>query len=46
MAHCFAPEVESELADIWQYIAGETRSPDIADHLIDPITERFFLLAK
>jgi toxin ParE1/3/4 len=46
MALRLAPEVESELDDIWQYIAGESGSPDIADHLIDSITERFFLLAR
>lgn len=45
MAHRLAPEVESELDDIWYYIARESGSIEIADRLIDSITDRFFLLA-
>ncbi len=46
MAHRLAPQVEAELDDIWCYIARESGSADIADRLIDSITERFFLLAN
>ena len=46
MAHRFAPQVESELDDIWCYIARESGSTDIADRLIDSFTDRFFLLAS
>ena len=45
MAHRLAPEVETELDDIWYYIARESGSIEVADRLIDSITDRFFLLA-
>ena len=45
MAHRLAPEAEAELDDIWYYVAKESGSIDIADRLIDSITERFYLLA-
>ena len=45
MAHRLAPEVESELDDIWYYIARESGSLEIADRVIDSITGRFVLLA-
>ncbi len=46
MAHRFAPEAETEIEDIWRYIAQESGSFDIADRLIDTLTERFFLLSR
>jgi len=45
MAHRVAPEVEAELDNNWYYVAKESGSIEIADRLIDSITERFFLLA-
>jgi toxin ParE1/3/4 len=45
MAHCLAPEVEAELDDTWYYIAKESGNLEVADRLIDSITDRFFLLA-
>jgi toxin ParE1/3/4 len=45
MAHRLAPEAEAELDDIWYYIAKESHSIDVADRVIDSITDRFFLLA-
>lgn len=45
MAHRLAPEAETELDDIWYYLANESYSTDIADRIIDSITDRFFLLA-
>jgi toxin ParE1/3/4 len=46
MAHQLSPQAETELDDIWHYIAKESGSIDIADRLIDSITERFFLLSR
>lgn len=46
MAHRLAPQIEVELDDIWYYLARESGSVEIADRLIDSITERFFLLAN
>lgn len=45
MAHRLAPEVEAELDNIWYYLARESGNIEIADRLIDSITDRFFLLA-
>jgi toxin ParE1/3/4 len=46
MAHRLAPGAEVELDDIWFWTAKESGSIDIADRLVDSITERFFLLAR
>jgi toxin ParE1/3/4 len=46
MAHRLASAAESELDDIWHYIARESQSIEIADRLVDSITDRFFLLAS
>jgi plasmid stabilization system protein ParE len=45
MAHRVAAEAEAELDNIWYYVATESGSVEIADRLIDSITERFYLLA-
>jgi toxin ParE1/3/4 len=45
MAHRVAPQAEAEVDDIWYYVAKEGGSIEIADRLIDSITERFYLLA-
>jgi toxin ParE1/3/4 len=46
MAHRLAPEADSDLDDIWLYLARESGSIEIADRLIDSITEKFCLLAR
>lgn len=46
MSHRLAPEAEGDLDEIWLYTAKESGSVEIADRLIDSITERFFLLAR
>ena len=46
MAHRLAPWAEVELDEIWLWTAKESGSVDIADRLIDSITERFFLLTR
>src|SRR5260370_37163144 len=45
MAHRLAPEAEAELDGLWYYIAAESRSIEIADRVVDSITDRFFLLS-
>jgi len=45
MAHRLAPKAEAELDDIWYYTAKESHSVEIADRVVDSITERFLLLA-
>ena len=45
MAHRVAPEAEAELDNIWDYVAKESGSTEIADRLIDSIAERFYLMA-
>ena len=46
MAHRLAPEVNTELDNIWYYISKESGNTEVADRLIDSITDRFFLLAS
>jgi toxin ParE1/3/4 len=45
MAHRLAPEVEGELDDIWQYIATQTGSVEIAERVLGAVVGRFSLLA-
>ena len=45
MAHRLAPKAETELDDIWDYTAQESHSVEIADRVVNSITDRFFLLA-
>ncbi len=46
MGHRRAPQADSDLDDIWYYVASASGSVEIADHLIDSIADRFFLLAN
>lgn len=45
MAHRVAADAGAELDNIWYYVAKESGSIEIADRLIDSITQRFYLLA-
>lgn len=45
MAHRVAPRAEVDLDDIWSYVAKETGNVEIANRLIETITDRFFTLA-
>ena len=45
MAHQRAPSADSDLDDIWYYVATQSRSVDTADRLIASLTERFYLLS-
>ena len=46
MAHRLAPQAEADLDDIAYYVFRETGSIEIAERLIDSITDRFALLGK
>lgn len=41
-----SPEAESELDEIWNYIARESGSTEIAKRTTERIAERFWLLAR
>lgn len=45
MAHQVASVAERDLDEIWYYVAKQSGSFDIANRLIDTITDRFSLLA-
>jgi toxin ParE1/3/4 len=46
MAHRLAPLAEADLDDIWFFVAKESGSIEIANRLIDALTDRFFVLAS
>jgi toxin ParE1/3/4 len=46
MGHRRTSQADSDLDDIWYYVASKSGSLDIADRFIDSITDRFFLLAS
>jgi toxin ParE1/3/4 len=46
MAHRVAPAAETDLDDIWLYVARESGSIEIANRLIDTITARFLVLGQ
>jgi toxin ParE1/3/4 len=46
MAHRVAPRAESDLDDIWLYVAKESGSMETANRLIDSITGRFLFLSN
>lgn len=41
-----APQAESDLDDIWYFLATQSSSIDVADRVVDSITARFVLLAR
>jgi len=41
-----SPEAEDQLDSIWLHIARESGSIDIANRVIDSITDRFWVLAR
>lgn len=45
MGHCRTPQADSDLDDIWYYVAIRSGNMDTADRLVDSITNRFCLLA-
>jgi toxin ParE1/3/4 len=46
MRHIRSPQADSDLESIWYYVASEIDNVEIADRLIDSITDRFLLLTK
>jgi toxin ParE1/3/4 len=46
MGHRIAPGAAADLDNIWLYVARESGSIEIANKLIDSITDQFFLLAR
>jgi toxin ParE1/3/4 len=46
MAHRVAPRAEADLDDIWLHVAKDSGSLEIANRLIETITNRFFTLAR
>ena len=46
MAYRLAQRAEADLDEIWLYVAKESSSVEIANRLIDTITDRFFTLAR
>ena len=46
MAHRVSRLAEAELDDIWYYLAQESGNPEIADRVVDSITDRFLLLSR
>jgi toxin ParE1/3/4 len=45
MAHRVAARAAADLDEIWYYVANESGNIEIADRLIDSITNRFLLLS-
>jgi toxin ParE1/3/4 len=46
MAHRLVAKAEDDISDIWHYVAKESGNVDIADRLIDSITQRFHFLSN
>ena len=44
MAHQVAPQASADLDNLWYNVANDSGSSEIADRVIDSITDRFFLL--
>ena len=44
--HRLAPAATFDLDDIWIYIAKESGNLEVADKIIDAITERFWLISR
>jgi toxin ParE1/3/4 len=46
MGHSRTPQADSDLDDIWSYVATKSGNLDLADRFVDSIIDRFFLLAS
>ena len=46
MPHRIATTAEADLDEIWFYVAVQSSSTEIADRLIDSITDRFLLISR
>ena len=45
MTHRVAPQADTDLDNIWYYVAKESGSIEVANRLIDSITSQFFLIS-
>ncbi|HXP84154.1 MAG TPA: type II toxin-antitoxin system RelE/ParE family toxin [Bryobacteraceae bacterium] len=45
MGHLRTPQADSDLDDIWYYIANNSGSMEVGDRLVDSIAARFILPA-
>jgi toxin ParE1/3/4 len=46
MHHRIAPRAARDLDNIWLYVARDSGSVEVANKLIDAVTEQFLLLAR
>lgn len=46
MALLVSPQVETELDEIWLYIASESSDLEVADRVIDSITDQIYQLSQ
>ena len=46
MAHRVSERAAADLDDIWYYVATESGSPELANRLVDSITDTFLLIAR
>jgi toxin ParE1/3/4 len=46
MSRRVAAQAEADLDDIWLYVAKDSGSLEVANRLIDSITDRFYYLAR
>jgi toxin ParE1/3/4 len=46
MGHLRTPQADSDLDDIWYYVATKSGSAETAGRFVDSITDRFALLAS
>jgi plasmid stabilization system protein ParE len=46
VAHRVSPQAEADLDRLWFHVASEASSLEVADRLIDSISQRFFLLSR
>jgi toxin ParE1/3/4 len=46
MAHRLGLEAETDLEDIWYFIAAGSGNPEVADRFIESLGQRFLLLAR
>jgi len=44
--HLRSPQAESDLDEIWHFLATQSSNVDVADRVIDAITARFAVLAS
>jgi len=46
MGHLRSPQADSDLDNIWYFVASESGNIEIADRIVESLTDRFFLLSQ